>query len=94
MSSNEARSLSYRVRFLLGEALGAAICEPQLRLGRLRHDNVCDECGERAAHWALERLEFGIDIDEVTFKQKLKAALTADYERYCLDCKLEEFGDD
>jgi pheromone shutdown protein TraB len=52
---------SSRTGSILYKAIGYAICEPQLRLGRRRHDGHCDECGNDLERYAAEKLKFPLD---------------------------------
>lgn len=92
MSSEPAASdltLAERLLFWPSYALGYLICEPQLRLGRWRHDNHCDDCGESCGQYAMDKLEFPLEDlapDASTTREKLRAALDAQYVRLCLEC--------
>lgn len=85
----------YRARFALAKAIGYAICEPQLRLGRRRHDNYCDECGEYCSPYMADKLEFPLDRNEIddptatTKWEKLWAMFNAEYVRVCLECSTD-----
>ncbi|AFZ73077.1 hypothetical protein [Natronobacterium gregoryi] len=82
----------YRLRFHLARAVAVAICEPQMRLGRRRHDNYCDECGEHCGRYFADKLDFPLDNlePEATSKwEKLRAMFNADYMRVCLECSVE-----
>ena len=77
---------------VIGRAIGVAICEPQLRLGRRRHDNVCDHCGEPCGRYAMERLDFPLDDlspDATSSREKLRAMFDATYRRICLECSVD-----
>lgn len=79
------------VRYYLAQAIATAICEPKLRLGRYRHDNSCDECGEPCSRYAMDKLDFPIDDlrpESSTAREKLRAMLNAEYVRVCLDCSV------
>ena len=81
---------------LLGQAIGVAICEPQLRLGRRRHDNICDRCGENCGRYPCEKLDFPLDDlgpDETTTLEKIRGMMNAEYKRVCLECSAELEGD-
>lgn len=82
----------YRARFALAKAIGYAICQPQLRLGRRRHDGHCDECGTPLERYAAEKLEFPLESlePEATSKwEKLRAMFEAEYVRVCLECSVD-----
>lgn len=85
----------YRLRFRLAQAVAFAICEPQLRLGRRRHDGHCDECGHAIGKYAGEKLDFPLERHEIddpyaTSKwEKLRAMFNAEYVRVCLECSVE-----
>jgi RNA polymerase-binding transcription factor DksA len=84
-----------RIKYGLAWLLSRSICEPKLRLGRRRHDDHCDECGAPIGKYALEKLDFPIDTDDLNGKtrgEKLRAMTDAEYVRYCLECgdELEE----
>lgn len=78
----------YRAQFTLAKAIG----QPQLRLGRRRHDNHCDECGEYCETYAFDKLDFPLEDHEIanpyaTSKwEKLRAMFNAEYVRVCLEC--------
>jgi len=81
-----------RARFLLGKLVAMAICEPQLRLGRRRHDNHCDECGDSCGPYAMDKLDFPLEdlaADATSKREKIQAMVGAEYRRVCLNC-----GDD
>jgi RNA polymerase-binding transcription factor DksA len=70
-------------------AIGYAICEPKLRLGRRRHDGVCDDCGEPIDAYGAEKLNFPLDDlspDASSSIEKLRAMWTAQYVQICLEC--------
>lgn len=74
------------------QALAFAICEPKLRLGRRRHDGVCDRCDESTGQYAMDKLSSPIDStepDATTSREKLRAMLDAEYFRFCLECATE-----
>lgn len=84
-----------RVRFWIGKAVGFAICEPQLRIGRRRHDNLCDECGRDCGSYAMDKLDFDVDGDDVDVDDRstletIKCLLDAEYVRVCLECSTGE----
>ncbi|ADD05186.1 uncharacterized protein Nmag_1610 [Natrialba magadii ATCC 43099] len=80
-----------RVQFALAKAIGYAICEPKLRLGRRRHDNHCDECGEHCGRYYAQKLEFtlGENPETSTSRAKLRAMWNAEYVRVCLECSVK-----
>jgi len=81
-----------RVLTALAKAIGMAICEPKLRLGRRRHDGRCDRCEEPLEMYAAEKLDFpldDLDPDASTSTEKLQAMLNAQYVRVCLECSAE-----
>lgn len=81
------RSVRWRVGVCLGYAIGVAICEPQLRLGRRRHDGTCDHCSEVLGRYSMEKLDFPDDSDSGTSTiEKLRAMANAQYVRICLEC--------
>jgi hypothetical protein len=74
------------------KAVTVAICEPQLRLGRRHHDNVCDRCEEPLRSYACERLDFPFDADDVetlSGREILLGLLDAEYRRFCLECSAD-----
>jgi hypothetical protein len=79
---------AYRVAGIsLGYAIGTAICEPQLRLGRRRHDGTCDHCGKDLGAYAMEKLDFPVSSAEASSTtEKLRAMADAKYVRICLEC--------
>lgn len=87
----------YRVRYHLARLLAIAICEPQLRLGKRRHDNNCDRCGEHCGRYAAQKLDFPIEsleADVTSSLEKLQAMVNAEYVRVCLECSIDlEDGD-
>lgn len=86
---SEQTGLIDRVVTAFAMALATAICEPQIRLGRRRHDGVCDECDEPIDTYAGETLEFpldDLDADATSSREKLRAMLNAEYRRVCLEC--------
>lgn len=95
MTSSEHGPLT-RIATPFAKLVGLAICEPKLRLGRRRHDNVCDRCEEEIeGRYSAERLSFPLEStapEATTSRQKIRAMLDAEYERFCLDCSetLEE----
>lgn len=99
MSASTAaeHGLSYRIRLWIGMAIGAAICKPQMLLGRRRHDGNCDRCGEPIGRYAGEKLDFPLDDlapDASSSIEKLRAMWDAEYVRVCLDCTAEQEGED
>lgn len=93
-TSSGAREI---VLYYAAQALAVAICEPKLRLGRRRHDGVCDRCDEHIGKYAMDKLDFpldGIEPDASTSREKLRAMLDAEYVRVCLECATEMEGDD
>lgn len=73
----------------IGYGVGVAICEPQLRLGRRRHDGTCDVCGDSLGRYSEERLNFPMDDfapEASTTGEKIRAMLDAEYECVCLPC--------
>lgn len=86
-----------RVRYRLAQLIAWALCEPQVKLGRRRHDGHCDSCGDDIGSYAMEKLDFlldDLDPDASTKREKIQAMLGADYVRYCLECGDEkEDGD-
>lgn len=79
----------YWVFYRLAQLVAMAICEPKLRVGRRRHDNVCDRCDEPCGSYAHEKLDFPIEDlkpDASTSRKKLHAMLNAEYRRFCLGC--------
>ncbi|OVE83170.1 hypothetical protein [Natronolimnobius baerhuensis] len=82
----------YQIRFRLAQFVAIAICEPQLRLGRRRHDNYCDECGEYCETYSFDKLDFpleSLEADATTKWQKLRAMFNAEYVRVCLECSVD-----
>jgi len=90
------RRLYTRVGFAIGYGVGFCICEPKLRLGRRRHSNECDRCGDACGRYAAEKLDFPIDdlgSDATTFQAKIWAMWNAQYRRVCLECAAEIEGE-
>lgn len=88
-SERQTRSLSYRLRETLAACIGFAICAPKLRLGRRRHDGICDDCGDPLGKYAGEQLDFPLDDlspEATTSTEKLRAMWNAEYRRICLEC--------
>lgn len=84
------RPLHYRVVYVIGRAVAFAICEPQLRLGRRRHDGVCDWCDEPLGRYSMEKLRFpDIDLEESSRRDKIRTMWNAEYARVCLGCSVE-----
>lgn len=86
------RSLYRRAGIGLGKAIGAAICEPQVRLGRRCHDGTCDHCGTDLGPYAMEKLDFPLDDlgpEASSTTEKLRAMTNAEYVRICLECPEE-----
>ncbi|MDS0284713.1 hypothetical protein [Haloarcula onubensis] len=89
-----------RLRFALGKFTAAAICRPQRWIGRRRHDNHCDKCGDWCGNIAMEKMDFPFDtgLDGVSDRSKVENILgmfSADYRRFCLSCghEAEQAGD-
>lgn len=87
-----------RARLALGKLTAAAVCLPQLKLGRRRHDNHCDECGEFCGPYAMERLAFPFETSaEATSDrstvENIRGMLNADYRRVCLECGSDQEGE-
>lgn len=88
-SEVSTRTLSSRLREALGASIGFAICAPKLRLGRRRHDGICDDCGDPLGQYAGEQLDFPLDDlspEATTSTEKLRAMWNAEYRRICLEC--------
>jgi len=77
----------------VGKTAGIVICEPQLRLGRRRHDGTCDKCGDRLGPYSLEKLDFPAQPDEESTIEKLRRMARAEYVRICLECDPDVRGD-
>lgn len=74
----------------LGKAIGMAICEPKVRLGRRRHDGTCDWCEERIGTYAAEKLDFpDMDLETASTREKIRALMAGEYVRICLECSAE-----
>lgn len=90
MASEHAdKPLHWRARFHLARLIGFLICEPQLRLGRRRHDGDCDWCGDPIGRYASEKLDFpldDLDPEASNSREKLQAMFGAEYVRVCLEC--------
>lgn len=89
-----------RLRLALGAAVAAAICAPKQWLGRRRHDNYCDGCGEFCGPYAMQKLDFPFDVDEDSVGDRstvenIRGMLNAEYQRVCLDCghDMQQGGD-
>lgn len=76
----------------LGKAIGIAICEPQLRMGRFRHDGRCDECSGRFSDYAAEQLVFPTtqEPEELSAIEKIRAMARASYRIVCFECYCAE----
>lgn len=79
-------SLFQRFGIAVGKGIGYVICEPQLRLGRRRHDNTCDQCNDDCGRYACEKLEFPDQPDGISTLGKMKAMSEAEYRQFCLEC--------
>jgi len=81
-----------RATYTAARATAIAICEPQVRLGRRRHDGNCDRCDEPLGPYSCEKLDFPMDSlepEDSTGREKLRAMLDAEYCRYCLECSAD-----
>lgn len=80
-----------RIGVAAGVVIGTGICEPQLRLGRRRHNGICDRCGEPVGAMAAEHLEFPDSggADTATAREEIWTMLHASYAQYCFDCFCE-----
>lgn len=79
----------YRAQVKVGELIGSAICAPKLLLGRRRHNNRCDRCGEVCLRYGAEKLDFPLDDlspEATTSLEKIRAMLNAEYKLFCLEC--------
>lgn len=76
----------------IGEAIGIIICEPQLRIGRFRHDGRCDECSGRIADYAAEKLVFPTsrESEQLTAIEKMRVMSRASYRLVCFACYCSE----
>lgn len=82
--------LVQRGLLVVGYAIGVLICEPQLRLGRRRHDGTCDHCGKPLGRYSMEKLDFPDSSAEASSTiEKLRAMSNAEYVRICLECPEE-----
>jgi len=96
MTATLFRTVHRKVAFGIAKAISVAICEPQLRLGRRRHDGMCDSCEEPIGRYAQEKLDFPLDDfspDAPTATEKLRAMMNAEYVRICLECDPPEGAD-
>jgi len=84
-------TLRQRVAYVVGQTLAYCICEPQLRLGRRRHDGHCEQCDDPLGVYRQERLTFP-HADEKPLT--LRAATRAEYEAICLYCDPDDAGDE
>jgi len=87
-----AYRIYYWVFYRLAQLVAMAICEPKLRVGRRRHDNVCDRCDEPCGSYAHEKLDFPIEDlnpESTSSMEKIRAMLAAEYQRVCLECGVE-----
>jgi len=85
------RRLYRRTLVGIGYGIGCLVCEPQLRLGRRRHDGHCDVCGEAFGRYAMEKLVFPEGTGETTSTlDRLRAMTNAEYVRICLECDADE----
>lgn len=94
MGTTESRPLTLTERICtpFAKALAFAICEPKLRLGRRRHDGICDRCQEPTGKYAMDKLSFPLEDlgpDASTSREKIRAMLDAEYVRVCLECGTE-----
>lgn len=86
---NTLRRVRDAIGIGIGMALGTAICEPKLRVGRFRHDGVCDRCDDPCGRSFRDKLDFPLDDlspEASTTREKLRAMWNAEYKRYCLGC--------
>ncbi|MDS0280346.1 hypothetical protein NDI85_21405 [Halomicroarcula sp. S1AR25-4] len=88
-----------RLRLAIGIVIARVICHPKLVLGRRRHDNFCDECGDRCGNYAMGKLDFPFDVDGDAVSgrsavENIRGMLDAEYRRVCLECghELEQAG--
>jgi len=81
-----------RLGVYIGMGIGYVICEPQLRLGRRRHDHHCDRCGDRCGAYKCERLAFPPEPDSETTLGKVRRMADATYTALCLECSADEEG--
>lgn len=73
-----------------GYGLGVLICEPKVRLGRRRHDGICDRCDDPIDRYAMEKLDFpGESPDIGSPLERIRRMLNAEYVRVCLECSAE-----
>jgi len=86
-TADEERNLYERTMIYIGLGIGYLICEPQLRLGRRRHDNQCDRCGSDCGAYRCEKLLFGDEPEgrESTLK-KMRRMANATYIGVCIEC--------
>jgi len=99
MQSEQSSGGTYRfysLRMALAKAIGMAICEPKLRLGRRRPDGHCGRGGWLIETYAAEKLDFPLDNlapNTSTSFEKLQAMWNAEYVRVCLECSNEKGTD-
>ena len=77
----------------VGLVAGTLICEPQVRLGRRRHDGRCDDCGGYPDRYYEERLAFP-DREYTSTIDHMRKLTEAEYERLCLDCSVDREQED
>jgi hypothetical protein len=87
--SEQSLDVIDRAKLAIGKLIGYTLCEPQIRLGRRRHDGTCDLCGDSFGRYAAEKLDFpldNLDPEESTTIEKIRAMWNVRYVRVCLDC--------
>ena len=95
--ASDANYRFYRSRKAAAMAIGYAICEPKLRLGRRRHDGICDDCDEPIDTYGAENLAFPLDDlspDASSSIDKLRAMWNAQYIQICLECAVVRESED
>ena len=76
-----------------GLLIGFLIYEPQLRIGRRRHDGTCDGCGCKPDRYFEERLD-SPDREHTSTLDHVRKMTNAEYERVCIVCGAEREADD
>jgi hypothetical protein len=72
-----------------GLLVGYLICEPQLRLGRRRHNNPCVRCGDDCGAYRCEKLCFPPEPADASTIETMQRMADAEYVAVCIDCSAE-----
>ncbi len=84
------------VMFRIGYLIGVAICEPQLRWGRITHDGRCDDCDAKIKEYAAEHLDFpndGREPEALETVEMIRRMAAGSYRGLCFECYFAETGE-